>query len=166
MSEKLNYADDIRIDETALDVEWLEQSSLAMKYGRHYAECQARKRRAEEDLKVIRAELTAKANKNPDKWLGVGNKPTVATVEAFYRTQESHQEAKEEWLTACYECDMAEVAKNEISFTRKSALEHLVKLYMSNYTAGPNIPRNITEEREKRERDTTRRIGEKLQRRK
>lgn len=166
MSEKLDYAADIRIDETALDVEWLEQSALAMKYGKHFAKCQDRKRKAEENIKIIRAELTAKANKNPDKWLGVGVKPTAPVVEAFYRTQQEHLDAKEEWLEACLECDMAEVAKNEISFTRKAALEHLVRLHAANYFAGPNLPRNIEEERQKREQNIMDRVGQNLQRRK
>ena len=35
----MDYETDMQIDETALDVEWLDQAELAMKYGRIYAEC-------------------------------------------------------------------------------------------------------------------------------
>ena len=33
----MNYEQDIRIDETSLDVEWLDQPSLMMTYARHSA---------------------------------------------------------------------------------------------------------------------------------
>lgn len=38
----MNYEKDIRIDETALDLEWLSQAELAIKYGRYWATCKDR----------------------------------------------------------------------------------------------------------------------------
>jgi hypothetical protein len=46
---------------------------------------------------------------------------------------------------------MAEVAKNEFSFTRKAALENLVQLHGQNYFAGPKVPRNLSKERDEKE---------------
>jgi hypothetical protein len=143
----MDYEQDIRIDETALDVEWLEQATLAMRYGRHYAVCRKRLTEAEEKVKITRAELVAEANSDP---VGCCNKdkPNAADIEAYYRNSDLHKKAKEEWVRAQYEADMAEIAKNEISYTRKIALENLVRLHAQQYFAGPKIPRDITWERQ------------------
>jgi hypothetical protein len=147
----MNYEEDVRIDDTALDVEWLDQSSLAMRYGKYYAKCRKRLTQAEEKIKVIRAELIKKANEDPMKCCKK-EKPNAADIEAYYRNDSRHKEAKDEWIQAQYELDIAEVAKNEISFTRKSALENMVRLYIAGYFAGPKIPRDLHNEVLKRSR--------------
>jgi hypothetical protein len=139
----MNYEDDIRIDETALDVEWLEQASLAMKYGRHYAECRRRLTLAEEKIKVLRSELIQEANDDPVKRCNK-EKPNAADIEAYYRNDKRHKAAKAEWVEAQFELDIAEVAKNEISFTRKAALEALVTLHGQQWFAGPKMPRDLS----------------------
>jgi hypothetical protein len=149
----MNYERDMNIDETALDVEWLEQADLALKYGKIWADRKKVLTEAEEKVKVIRAELIAEANADPE---GCCNKksPNAADIEAYYRMSERHKKAKTAWIEAEYECNMAEIAKNEVSFTRKAALEQLVTLFMGNYFAGPKVPRNLIEERkEGQERD-------------
>lgn len=162
--KELNFDRDMRLDPNALDVEWIEQAGLAKAYGDYYNACLSRRRRAEEEIKVVRARLTMKANKYPDKYLGQGIKPTAPVVEAFYRTHADHIAAKEEWLAACEECDAAEIAKWEIGGTRKAALENLVQLHKSNYFAAPNVPRNLAEELEKRNADVSINIGKRLNR--
>lgn len=146
----MNYLKDIRINENDLDLEWLEQAELAVTYGRYWVECNEELVRAEENIKVVRAELIAMANENPEKHLGSDIKPTVANIESFYRNHQKHKDAKERWITAMTEAKNAEIVKNEISFTRKAALEALVQLHGQNYFAGPKIPRNLHEEKEKR----------------
>lgn len=146
---ELDFNADVRIDESALDIEWLEQASLSIRYGEYWAKCKKRVAKCEERLKLVRSELVDAANRNPDKLLGEGNKPTAVNVEAYFRTHERHIEAKKELLQAQYELDLAEIAKNEISFTRKTALENLVKLHGQNYFAGPKLPRNLRFERDK-----------------
>jgi hypothetical protein len=148
----LDYKMDVQIDETALDVEWFEQSSLAMRYGTHYAFCKRKLIEAEEKVKFVRSQLTQRANKFPMKCCKK-DKPTGPDIEAYYRTHEDHIAAKDAWIAAQYECDIAEIAKNEISFTRKSALENLVKLYLGGYFAGPSVPRNIIKEMKSRKQE-------------
>lgn len=147
----MDYLTDVIIDETALDVEWLEQASLAMKYGKHYAICRRRLTEAEEKVKVIRAELIAEANQNPVKCC-YKEKPNAADIEAYYRNSKRHKQAKEEWVQAQFDLDIAEVAKNEISYTRKVALENLVKLHAQQWFAGPKVPRDLTWERLEKEK--------------
>jgi hypothetical protein len=146
---EFNYEKDIRISEGDLDIEWLEQAELAIKYGRIWANAQKKLTLAEENIKVIRAELIAEANESPKKYCKK-EKPNAADIEAYYRTHPDHVQAKKEWVEAQYECNMAAVAKNEFSFTRKAALENLVQLHGQNYFAGPKIPRNLSNEREEK----------------
>ena len=139
----MSYERDMTIDVTALDVEWTEQAELAMKYGRLWAVAQDAASRAEEHIKYVRSNLIMKATKDPAKYLGTGINATDGKCEAFYRTHSSYLEAKDDWLNKVHECNMLQIAKNEISFTRKSALENLVVLHGQNYFAGPNVPRDI-----------------------
>jgi hypothetical protein len=162
MDNSINYERDMRIDENSLDVEWLNQAPLAMKYVRYYAKCRQRVTLAEEKIKVVRAELIKLANMNPDKYLGPDVKPTAPNVEAFYRMHIRHKTAKDEWIEAQYELNMAEGAKSEISFTRKAALENMVVLHGQNYFAGPAMPRNLTEQRKAFDEKVNRGIASKM----
>jgi len=141
----MNYKEDLRIDPEALDVELLRLPNLVMKYGKHYAECKKRLNQAEENIKVTRAELIAKANSNPLKYCKK-EKPTAVDIEAFYRTHPDHIATKEEWIEAQYECQMAEIAKDEFHFTKTEALKNLVKLQGQGYNAGPDSPRELSYE--------------------
>ena len=149
----MNYTEDMRIDETALDVECLEQTGLAMKYAKIYATAKKAVTEAEEEIKVIRSELVRNANYDPDKCLGDGVKPTGPNVEAYYRTHAEHKDAKQELIDLQYELDMAEVAKNEICFTRKAQLENLITLHGQQYFAGPKMPRDLSFEAQKRHKE-------------
>jgi hypothetical protein len=163
----MNYEQDRKIDCDALDIEWTEQTAVAMKYIQHYAECRRTLTNAEEKIKVVRAELIEEANENPMKCCKK-DKPNAADIEAFYRNDKRHKEAKEEWVEAQYELDMAEGAKSEICFTRKAALENLVLLHQQQYFAGPRVPRNLSSEIQKRrdkEKETNAGIASKMSRR-
>jgi hypothetical protein len=160
----MNYERDMKIDETSLDVEWLEQANLALRYGKHWAVCNKRVLELDERIKVIRAELVAEANSDPERCCNK-EKPNAADIEAYYRNHRRHKRAKEEWVQAQFELDIATVAKNEISFTRKAALEQLVALFLGNYFAGPKVPRNLTEQREVFQKKINAKIASSLKRR-
>lgn len=140
----MNYEKDIKIDETALDVEWLHQPRLALKYGMHYAECYKKVQQIEESIKVCRAELTKEANEKLDK-------PTAPNVESYYRTHPRHIALKQEWIEATYELNIADAAKKEIGNSRKLALENLVRLNGQNYFASPTMPRDLSYEAAQKE---------------
>lgn len=142
----MNYERDMSIDTEALDVEWVEQAPLAMRYGKIWADKKEELERANENVKLVKAELTVKINDDPEKYLGVGVKSTVANVEACILKHEDYQAARDEALNAMKEFNLIDIAKNEIAFTRKAALENLVVLHGQQYFAGPKIPRNLKEE--------------------
>ena len=148
----LNYERDVQIDEQSLELEWLDQAELSIKYGREWARIKSKVAALDEKVKVIRSELIRKAWDDPVKYLGQP-KGVVQTVEAFYRTHKKHKKIKQEFIEAQEELDLAEIAKNEMSFTRKAAMENLTKLFISDYFAGPSIPGNITERRKDRDKE-------------
>lgn len=162
----MNYEQDAYIDETALDVEWLEQAELAIKYGKHWAMCKKKYTHAEEKIKLVRADLVKQANEDPDKHLGDGVKPTAVNVESYYRSHPDHKKAKQEWIELGYELNVAEVARNEISYARKSALENLVRLHAQQYFAGPSVPRKLEQERQAVQRTRNKKMGNSLKRNK
>ena len=140
----MDYENDIKIDETALDVEWLDQPRLALKYGKHLIRLKTKLKAAETKKKFIRSTLILEVNKNPS--LAHKTKPNKEDIEAYYRTHPQYQEIEDEYNELLSEVEYAEIAKNEICFTRKMALENLVVLHGQQYFAGPRVPRNISEE--------------------
>jgi hypothetical protein len=152
----LNYARDLKIDENNLDVEWLEQPELAYRYGAAAAEARRKANFIHEKAKVHRSLLIKAVNEDPEGTVGK-SKPTASDIESCYRADEEHQQLKQELIEAEFNAEMAELAKAEICWTRKTALENLVKLHGQQYFAGPAIPRDLQAERaayaEKKSRD-------------
>lgn len=138
-----NYERDMSIDVTSLDVEWVEQAELAMKYGRLWADAQDAASKADENVKFVRSKLIIQVSRDPEGCLGKGERATDTKTEAYYRTHEDYLEAKDDWLDKVNEMNLLAIAKNEISFTRKSALENLVVLHGQGYFAGPKVPRDL-----------------------
>lgn len=157
---KLNYEEEIVIQPDALDIEWLEQAALAMKYSKHFAKCKTAVMRVEEKVKYVRSVLVDKVTRKPS--LAGVEKATAPTIEAFYRTHKKYLKVKEVWMDAVEELTMAELAKNEISFTRKATLENLVRLNGQNYFAGPSVPRNLREEMKAQSKRSNKSISNKL----
>lgn len=145
MSEELNYEQDMEIDVDALDIEWLEQAQKAMKYGRHVSALRKKVAKLEERKKIERSELIREANEDPQGCCNK-DKPNSADIEAYYRSSTPYQNVVDELINAQYELSMAEVALNEVSWTRKMALENLVRLHGQQYFAGPKVPRNLSKE--------------------
>jgi len=148
---KFDYEKDMKIDPDALDIEWLEQASLALKYGKLVSDLRVEVKRLGEKVKTVRSELIRKANNDPE---GCCNKakPNAADIEAYYRSHDNYKQAVATMQEVEYELEFAELAKNEICYTRKAALENLVILHGQQYFAGPKVPRNISKEWEAKQK--------------
>jgi glycine betaine/choline ABC-type transport system substrate-binding protein len=144
----INYENEIRIDETALDVEWLEQPRLFMKYARNAAQARKRVDEAKEALDVAKAELDKKIRSNPKKY-GV-EKITENAISNLIIKQDTYKEAMQEFSDARYEADIAQSAVSAFN-QRKEALENLVKLFGMQYFSGPRVPRDLSQEYKKKE---------------
>jgi sensor domain CHASE-containing protein len=152
----MNYERDMNIDESALDVEWLEQSSLVMKYARHEAEAEKAKDLSKENLDLVRAKLDKDVRSNPESY-GI-EKITETVVSNTIITQDEYRTAYAVYLEANFNYSLAKNAMKAV-VQRKDALENLVRLHGQNYFAGPKIPRDITKER--LNRDATREANNK-----
>ena len=159
----MDYEKDIRIDETALDVEWLTHSELALRYVKHAMYMRRIERKKHEVVKTLRADLINKVNEDPKRTTNK-DKPNAADIEAYYRRDKKYKLAKEEWINAQYEADYAELVQKEISYGRKAALENLVTLHGQQYFAGPRVPRRLSEEREKHQREVDAKINKAMKR--
>ncbi len=163
----MDYEKDITIDENALDIEWLDQASLALKYAKHLTQLKARVARLEEKKKTKRSELILEVNENPIELMNKKT-PNAADIEAYYRTDEEYKEIIKELLLVQEEAEFAELAFQEIAWTRKKSLEYLVILHGQQYFAGPKIPRDLSKEWEQREQQkrSDEGVGKKMKRRK
>lgn len=139
----MNYEKDAQIDESALDIEILEQPRLMMKYAEHSANTKRDADEADEELNIVRAELDKKIRQNPDAY-GV-DKITETVVSNTILLQPEYKEASKKRILANYEANMAKLAVQTIS-SRKDCLEAMVKLHGQLYFAGPKIPRDLTHE--------------------
>ena len=145
----MDYENDITIDANELDVEWLNQANLIHEYGKALADAERETRRMEELLKVIKSEIILEVNKKgclPD-----GSKAIAQTTEAYYRTTPKYREAKEEYSETLHEQQIIQSAVFALQ-QKRSALENLVKLLGAEYFSGPTNPRNLSLEREKKNR--------------
>lgn len=140
----MNYEEDIKIDPDQLDIEWLEQPSLFMKYSHHLAMVRKTLDESKQTLDIARAETDKKIRDNPAKYLSDGKVTETAVSNAVLK-HPMYQEAYSNYLEAKYEADMAQGAVNAFDH-RKTALENLVRLFGQQYFAGPKLPRNLSQE--------------------
>ncbi len=142
------FENDLIIDPLALDMEWLEQPNLFMRYSKKLAETRKEKDETKKRLLVARAKLRAKL-------IDSGAKGTNEVVEEnIASTQEW-----EDHIQACYEEDLLDGAVKAMS-QRKTALENLVDLLGMQYFAGPKEPRDYTKTTSRTE--TRARVGNAL----
>jgi len=158
----MNYEDDIKIDETALDVEWLNQPRLCLKYSQELAEAKKEVDQAKEKLDVIRADLDKEIRNNPKKFgmekITEGaiqsnivihdltlDSPLCNFIQSNIVIHDLFRTAETRLTEAKYKSEMIRAAVSAIEH-RKDALENLVKLYGQQYFAGPKVPRDLSAE--------------------
>jgi hypothetical protein len=144
----MNYEQDVSIDESALDVEWLAQPRLMMRYGKTVARCERAVSTAKQNLDIKRAELDKKIRSNPDKY-GI-EKITETVISSTIIIQPAYIAVVEEQNQAIYEYNMARAAVSALQH-RKDALENLVRLHGQQYFAGPSVPRDLSKEWERQQ---------------
>ncbi len=141
------YEHDISIDESALDVEWLNQPTLMLKYGRVAAQTGKEMDVAKDQLEIVRAQLDKAIRLNPEEFY-IG-KLTEPLIDHTIKTQPEYQDASTKYIEAKYEAELAKFAVRAFD-QRKSALEALVRLHGQQYFAGPSVPRDLSKEWERK----------------
>ncbi len=143
----MDYEKDILIDEANLDLDWLEQPALMMKYSRIAAQAKYDEDITAEKLKVLEAELDKQIR---DDFVDQGVKVTEKVVQTAIITHEDYQDAVKKLTTARYETTMARAAVQAFEH-KKAALENLVKLNGQQYFAAPLVVKELTEKKQQRE---------------
>lgn len=132
-----DYDADMEIDLNFLHLECQNHSVLFMKYGKEAARTKKFASFAEEKVKTIRSGIIKKLMDASDK------KPTESVLEAGYRLDPEYIAAKEAWLEAVYEADIATNCVFGMQ-GRKSMLELEVKLHGQQYYSTPEVE-NLSE---------------------
>jgi hypothetical protein len=155
----MSYEDDIDIDETAIDVEWLDQAKLMREYCRIEAEAGRTMDLAKENVDFVWATIERVIRATPAQY-GVtpGSRGiTEDSIKAAIQIHPQYQAAVRAHIDAKYEYGVAKGTVRAFDH-RKSSLERLVQLHGQSYFSGPSVPRNLREERERRDAAVQRKV--------
>jgi len=136
----MDYEKDIKINESALDVEWLEHPLRIFNYTRNATQKRLALDKAKEGLDLVHAELDKEIRTTPETF--EITKITESVVENTILLQLRYRTAAEALTQAKYEYDVAMNAVKAMD-VRSDALANLVKLYAGSYFAGPTMPRDL-----------------------
>ena len=131
-----DYKTDIRMDRNQLDIEWLEQPSLYMRYAEACIESMFERDRLADLIDVTAAEVEAEVRTNPESY-GI-EKITEAAVKSAVVLEPRVIEAKENYNKAKKEAALLTAAERAID-RRKASLERLTDLYIAGYWSTPRI---------------------------
>lgn len=140
---EIDFEKDVMIDPDSLDVEWLEQPRLMIRYSQVLAEAKRTYEEAKQRLDVIKADMDKSVRKSPENY-GL-EKVTETAIQSAISASGPVQQAQANVVDAAYDMNMAQGAVIAIQ-GRKDALENLVRLHGQQYFAGPQIPRNLSQE--------------------
>ena len=157
----MSYEQDMYIDESALDVELVEQPTLMSRYSRLLAEARRDRDLSKEALDLKKAEIDLDIRDNPEEYKLV--KVTENAITNCILMEEDYQTSQKEYHDANYEVNVLQGVVSALEH-RKSALENMVKLYGQNYFAGPAVPHDLSALRKKRGDDTSHQIGKSMKR--
>lgn len=162
----MSYEDDINIDESALDVEWLEQPQKMMRYCKMAAEAQRRVSLAKENVDFVYATVNRAVRNDPESYgVAAGSRGiTEDSIKSAIQVHSEYQAATKDYVDAKYEAEVAAGAVRAFD-QRKSALENLVRLHGASYFAGPKIPRDLADERRMRDARAQEGVGKSMRRR-
>ena len=159
----MDYEKDLKIDDASLDLECLDQASLFMKYAKISAEAKRNLEETKQILDIKKAEIDKSIRENPDKYKI--EKVTEGSIQSAILSDLYYQNTYQDVIDAKYEADMAQNAVNAM-IQRKDMLEQLIKLHGQSYFAGPNVPRDLSKERELKEKKADSKIATRLTRQK
>lgn len=136
------------IDPNALDREWLAQPKLYHKYAMRLVDARAELEKQKAGLDIVWAEVDRKIRRNPKKY-GRGQKLTEKMIEAIINASVEYQGALSDLQREKHNVDVLQVAVDTLD-QRKKALENLVSLRLADYYSEPRMPKNGSDEYQKR----------------
>lgn len=140
----MGYKEDVEIDKSSLDYEWLRQASLFMYWGEQEVEAQFLRDKTKERMDLKRAELDSQIRKEP-KSFGLGEKVTESAILNCILLHPDYKKINEEYLENTKTVKTIGVAKEAMEH-KKKALEKLTDLWISGYWSDPRIKKEAKEE--------------------
>lgn len=131
---------DREIDPRQLDVEFMRNSDVFVKWAERLVDAKAHEEFCEFQLEKVESSLMLRAADNPQDF-GI-TKPTVDAVKAGVRIHKEYEEAARNYRKARKTVGLLDVAVKSMSI-RKSTLEDLARLHAMQYFAGPEVPRDL-----------------------
>lgn len=126
------FDQDLEIDLHALDVEWKNQAVLYRKYCDSWAEAKGKVDSLKSRLDRMFASLFIKVKENPSAF--TDGKVTEELAKSLVITQPEYVKLQKKYNEALEEFSLMYSAKSAFE-QRKTALEYLTKLFLSNYWA-------------------------------
>lgn len=136
----MNFENDVKIEQDALDVECLQQPHLMLRYARVVADAERTLSEAKRNLDLQRAQLDTNIRTTPEDY-GIA-KITESAINAVIIQSPEYKEAEETVFQAQYELKIARGAVDAIQ-QKKDMLEALIRLHGQQYFAGPKVPRDL-----------------------
>ena len=140
--EDFDFESDLNIDPDSLDIEWLNQPKLLMKYSKFEADAKAELEKAKEYVAFVKAETAMLVRKNPSEY-GV-DKATNDAVNEIVASDANVREAVQRQNKIQHLLNLVTNMVRAIE-QRKSSLENLVKLFGMEYFASPSDSRTLGE---------------------
>jgi hypothetical protein len=150
----MSYEQDIEIDESVLDVEWVDHPRRVLLYTTGAAEAHKEMDLAKSALDYARAKLDKEIREAPEAF-GLGTRITEGSINSAILLHDDYDEANRDFIQKKFEYEVASGVVKSFEH-RKSALENLVRLHGQSYFAGPSVPHNLSEERSRRSNATVR----------
>lgn len=151
MNKQYDYDNELQINPDALDVEWLMQPQLFMKYAEALAEAENRVDSAKENLELTKAETDSDIRNNIEAYTGTTKKPTETVVLSIVTQHHDYKKALTRFNKAKRDAKIMLMAVRAFD-QRKTALENLVKLHGQSYFSSPQEDRDLKLEYEKNAR--------------
>ena len=146
--QDLNYMQDLKIDQYNLDLEWVNQAHLMMKYSEASAQAVFDRDKLKQARDLIEAKLDRIARSSPaPAELPTSAKTGEATAPAilnWIHNQPEYIEAQQKRIEAEYRVNLYQQAIFAFQ-ARKSALENLVKLHLGKYYSETYVPPDMAQ---------------------
>ncbi len=143
MKNIFDYSTDVNINSDELDIEWIKQPSLFMRYQEELVMREKIKTKAKENIEIIEAELDKEIRS-----LMTENKVKVteSLIKAEITRNEKRKKAVDDCIEKTYNYNIINGAVKALDH-KKKALEKLTELYIAGYFSEPKTNSSITEEK-------------------
>lgn len=132
----MSVKDDVAVDKYALDIEWEKQPTLYQMYLDQAVELRKEVTECQKQLDLVEAKLSLDIKKNPSLY-GL-DKVVESSVQAVLILHPDRQKAYDDLIQRQYEKNLIDDVVKALEH-KKSALEELVRLYLSGYYSRPTV---------------------------